>query len=226
MRVLQVEDDPTAAQAVEQMLKSKGYACQTTAYGEEAVDLATDNHYDIILLDIMLPDIDGYEVLRRLQAAGVHTPVLIQSGMIGRDEMEKGVGFGVEDYLVKPFSRSELDQRINTAMERIVKLAAPPRRHPDQYDRRETLRADDNDRDDARRTYPRMRTLKSGQIIYNNANCIADCLILNMSDGGAALQASDVIDLPTQITLKEKQGKSYKCEVCWQHGKKLGVRFV
>ncbi len=109
MRVLQVEDDPTAAQAVEQMLKAKGYACQTTAYGEEAVELAMDNHYDIILLDIMLPDIDGYEVLRRLQIAGVHTPVLIQSGIIGRDEMEKGVGFGVEDYLVKPFRSSLLE---------------------------------------------------------------------------------------------------------------------
>ncbi len=93
MRVLQVEDDPTAAQAVEQMLKSKGYACETTAYGEQAVALATHNDYDIILLDIMLPDIDGYEVLRRLQAAQVHTPVLIQSGLIGRDELEKGAGW-------------------------------------------------------------------------------------------------------------------------------------
>ena len=68
--------------------------------------------------------------------------------------------------------------------------------------------------------------MKGGQIIYNNANCVADCLILNMSDGGAALQAADVIDLPIHVTLKEKQGKSYKCEVCWQHGKKLGVRFI
>jgi DNA-binding response OmpR family regulator len=225
MRVLQVEDDPTAAQAVEQMLKAKGYACQTTAYGEEAVELATDNHYDIILLDIMLPDIDGYEVLRRLQIAGVHTPVLIQSGIIGRDEMEKGVGFGVEDYLVKPFSRSELEERIGTTMSRIAAIAIPPRTRPDHYDRRETIR-DEADDEDARRSTPRHRTLKAGQIVYNNANCIADCLILNTSDGGAALQASDAIELPTRITLKEKQGKSYECEVCWQHGKKLGVRFL
>ena len=98
------------------MMKSKGYACRTTAYGEEAVVLATENHFDLILLDIMLPDIDGYEVLRRLQAANVGTPVLIQSGIIGRDEMEKGVGFGVDDYLGKPFSRNELDQGIDAGI--------------------------------------------------------------------------------------------------------------
>ena len=219
MRVLQVEDDPAAARAVEQMMKSKGYACRTTAYGEEAVALATDNNYDLILLDIMLPDIDGYEVLRRLQAANVNTPVLIQSGIIGRDEMEKGAGFGFEDYLVKPFSRNELDERIGAVMARVAQMAGAA---PDSGDRRDKSRDDEK----VRRSHSRIRTLKGGQIIYNNANCIADCLILNMSDGGASLQATDAIDLPIHITLKEKQGKSYKCEVCWQHGKKLGVRFI
>ena len=130
--------------------------------------------------------------------------MLIQSGMIGRDEMEKGVSFGVEDYLVKPFSRNELYERMGAIMER------------DEF----------QDNAEARRTCARARTLKSGQIVYNSANCVADCLILNMSDSGAALQVSDVIDLPTRVTLKEKRGKSYQCEVCWHHGKKLGVRFV
>ncbi len=222
MRVLQVEDDPAAARAVERMMKSKGYACRTTAYGEEAVELATDNQFDLILLDIMLPDIDGYEVLRRLQAANVNTPVLIQSGIIGRDEMEKGVGFGVEDYLVKPFSRNELDARIDAVMARIDQMATAATSRPDSYDRRDDSRGGE----EARRSQTRFRTLKGGQIIYNNANCVADCLILNMSDGGASLKATDAIDLPIHITLKEKQGKSYKCEVCWQHGKKLGVRFI
>ncbi len=222
MRVLQVEDDPAAARAVEQMMKSKGYACRTTAYGEEAVELATDNQFDLILLDIMLPDIDGYEVLRRLRAANVNTPVLIQSGIIGRDQMDKGVGFGVEDYLVKPFSRTELDERIDAVMARVDQMAAPAPGRADDADRRSESRDDEA----VRRNHPRIRTLKGGQIIYNNANCIADCLILNMSDGGASLQATDAIDLPIHVTLKEKQGKSYKCEVCWQHGKKLGVRFI
>ena len=222
MRVLQVEDDPAAAQAVEQMMASKGDTCQTTAYGEEAVALAVDNDYDLILLDIMLPDIDGYEVLRQLQAAGVHTPVLIQSGMIDRDEMEKGAGFGVEDYLVKPFSRKELNERIGAVMARVDRIASATPAHTDDYDRRDDYRGDGA----VRRNHARIRTLKGGQIVYNNANCVADCLILNMSDGGAALQATDAIDLPTRVTLKDKQGKSRDCEVCWQHGRKLGVRFI
>ncbi len=224
MRVLQVEDDSTAAQAVEQMLKSKGYACETTAYGEQAVALATHNDYDIILLDIMLPDIDGYEVLRRLQAAQVHTPVLIQSGLIGRDELEKGVGFGVDDYLVKPFTRSELAERIETALQR-PKDAEPATstRRPDTFDRRVRPRDDD---EESRRQHGRTRTRKSGQIVYNNANCVADCLILNLSEGGAALQAADFFDVPSTFDLKIHHGETYRCEVCWQHGKKLGVRFV
>jgi len=224
MRVLQVEDDPTAAQAVEQMLESKGYACETTAYGEQAVELATQNDYDIILLDIMLPDIDGYEVLRRLQAAQVHTPVLIQSGIIGRDEMEKGAGFGVDDYLVKPFTRSELAERMETALQR-PDDAKPATRtpRPDESDRRLGPRSGDKE---SRRQHSRIRTLKSGQIVYNNAHCIENCLILNLSEGGAALQAADFFDVPTTFVLKVRHGATYHCEVCWQLGKKLGVRFV
>ena len=222
MRVLQFEDDPAAAQAVEQMMKAQGYACQTTAYGEQAVELAMDTDYDLILLDIMLPDIDGYEVLRRLQAAGVHTPVLIQSGIIGREDMAKGVGIGAEDFLVKPYSRDELDKRINAIMARVDRFAKATPRDPSNDDRRDDFRDDDG----IRRNHTRIRTLKGGQIIYNNANCIADCLILNMSDGGASLKASDAIDLPNHVTLKDNQGQSYECEVCWQHGRKLGVRFI
>ena len=224
MRVLQVEDDPTAAQTVEKMLESKGYSCETTAYGEQAVEMAIENDYDIILLDIMLPDIDGYEVLRRLQAARVHTPVLIQSGIIGRNELEKGAGFGVDDYLIKPFTRSELAERIETTLERPDDTGpATGTRRSDDFERRAGSRSDDNE---SRRQHSRKRTLKSGQIVYNNANCTADCLILNLSEGGAALQATDVFEIPSTFMLKMKNGAIYHCEVCWRLGKKLGVRFV
>ncbi len=228
MRVLQVEDDSTAAQAVETMLESKGYACQTTAYGELAVELAGQNDYDVILLDIMLPDIDGYEVLRQLQAAQIHTPVLIQSGIIGRNEMEKGAKFGVDDYLVKPFTRSELAERIETALQRTGNsmgdtMPATAARHPDTVDRRAAPRGKD---ENIRRQHDRTKTLKSGLIVYSNANCTADCLILNLSDGGASLQAADFFDVPSTFVLKVHHGETYRCKVCWQHGKKLGVRFV
>ncbi len=224
MRVLQVEDDPTAAQTVENMLESKGYACESTAYGEHAVEMAIQNDYDIILLDIMLPDIDGYEVLRRLQAARVHTPVLIQSGIIGRDELEKGAGFGVDDYLVKPFTRSELAEHIETTLDRPDDAEpATSTRRLDDFERRAGPRSDDKEN---RRQHGRKMILKSGQIIYNNANCIADCLILNVSEGGAALQAADFFDVPSTFVLKMHHGVTHRCEVCWQLGKKLGVRFV
>lgn len=224
MRVLQVEDDPTAAQTVEKMLKSKGYDCETTAYGEQAVELAIQNDYDIILLDIMLPDIDGYEVLRRLQAARVHTPVLIQSGIIGRDELEKGAGFGVDDYLIKPFTRSELAERIETTLQRPDDTEpATSTRRLDDFERRVGPRGDDKE---SRRQHGRKRTLKAGQIFYNNDYCIVDCLILNISESGAALQAADFPDVPSTFVLKMRNGATYHCEVCWQLGKKLGVRFV
>ena len=224
MRVLQGEDGPAAAQTVEKMLQSKGYDCETTAYGEHAVEMAIQNDYDVILLDIMLPDIDGYEVLRRLQAARVHTPVLIQSGIIGREELEKGTGFGVEDYLVKPFTRSELAERIETTLQRPDDAEpATSTRSPDKFDRRAGLRSDDKE---SRRQHDRKRTLKSGQIVYKNAHCVADCLILNLSEGGAALQTADFFDVPSTFVLKVHHGETYHCEVCWQLGKKLGVRFV
>ncbi len=223
MRALLVEDDPTAAQAVEQMLKSKGYACETTAYGEQAVELAARNNYDLILLDIMLPDIDGYEVLRRLRAKQVRTPVLIQTGLFGREELEKGVGIGTNHYVVKPFTGSELANRIEAVFARNDDDDPAPREeHGDNDDRRGQARDDEG----IRRQHERMRTLKSGKIIYNNSNCVADCLILNLSDGGAALLTADFFDVPTDLVLKLGHGKTYDCEVCWQHGKKLGVRFV
>jgi DNA-binding response OmpR family regulator len=223
MRVLVVEDDSTAARGIEEMLRSKGHEPQTTGYGMEAVVLASSNDYDIILLDIMLPDIDGYEVLRQLHAAKVHTPILFQSGLIGLSQFEDNTGIGVEDFLVKPFSRNELIGRIEATAERVETGEADPAPPPeDEFDRRHELRDDD----DPRREHPRFRTLKSGKIIYKNSNCLVDCLILNMSDGGAALQAPDFIELPKHFLLEINNGPTYRCEICWQHGKKLGVRFV
>jgi len=147
---------------------------------------------------------------------------LIQSGIVGREEMAKGVGIGAEDFLVKPFSRDELGKHIDAIMARVDHFARATPHDLGNDDRRGDLRDDD----DIRRDHTRVRTLKGGQIIYNNASCIADCLILNMSDGGASLQASDAIDLPNHVTLKDNQDQSYECEVCWQLGRKLGVRFI
>jgi two-component system cell cycle response regulator CtrA len=118
MRVLAVEDESSAARSIEQMLWSKNFIVDSTDLGEDAVELAKRYDYDIILLDLMLPDIDGYEVLRRLRATGVDTPVLILSGLGELDSKLKCLGVGADDYLTKPFDERELTARIQAIVRR------------------------------------------------------------------------------------------------------------
>ena len=118
MRVLLVEDDSSTAKSIELMLASEGFVCDTTDLGEDGLEIGRLYDYDIILLDLMLPDIDGYEVLRRLRAARIVTPVLILSGLSQTDDKVKGLGFGADDYLTKPFDKGELVARIQAIVRR------------------------------------------------------------------------------------------------------------
>ena len=118
MRVLLIEDDSATAASIEMMLKGEGFICDTTDLGEDGLEIGKLYDYDIIVLDLMLPDIDGYEVLRRLRAARVRTPILILSGMAELDNKIKGLGFGADDFLAKPFDRRELIARIQAIVRR------------------------------------------------------------------------------------------------------------
>jgi two-component system cell cycle response regulator CtrA len=118
MRVLLVEDDSSTAKSIELMLKSEGYVVDNTDLGEDGLDLGKLYDYDIIILDLMLPDMDGYEVLKRLRAAKVNTPILILSGLADLDNKIKGLGFGADDYLTKPFDKRELIARIQAIVRR------------------------------------------------------------------------------------------------------------
>ena len=118
MRVLLVEDDNTYADSIELMLKSEGMVIDTTDLGEDGLEIGKLYDYDIILLDLMLPDIDGYEVLRRLRDARVETPVLILSGLTETEDKVKGLGFGADDYLTKPFEKTELLARVQAIVRR------------------------------------------------------------------------------------------------------------
>ena len=118
MRILLVEDDPTTSKSIELMLQNANFNVYATDMGEEGVDLAKLYDYDIILLDINLPDMDGHEVLRQLRNAKVRTPILILSGYDSVEEKLKGFGFGADDYLTKPFERAELVARIHAIVRR------------------------------------------------------------------------------------------------------------
>ncbi len=118
MRVLIVEDDSLTSKSLELTLKAEGMVVDCTALGEDGLEIGKLYDYDIILLDLVLPDMDGYEVLRRLRAARVQTPVLILSGLSDADKKVKGLGFGADDYLTKPFDRAELVARIQAIVRR------------------------------------------------------------------------------------------------------------
>src|SRR6185436_10426143 len=118
MRVLLIEDDSATAQSIELMLQSEGFNVYKTDLGEEGVDLGKIYDYDIILLDLNLPDISGYEVLRTLRVSKVKTPILILSGMAGTEDKVRGLGFGADDYMTKPFHKDELVARIHAIVRR------------------------------------------------------------------------------------------------------------
>src|SRR5207302_201724 len=118
MRVLLVEDDAAMAASIALMLKKESFICDTTDLGEDGLEIGKLYDYDIIILDLMLPDIDGYEVLRRLRAARVRTPILILSGLSELDHKVKGLGVGADDYLTKPFDKRELIARIQAIVRR------------------------------------------------------------------------------------------------------------
>ncbi len=118
MRVLLVEDDPSTARSIELALATEGIVCDTSGLGEEGLELGQIYDYDIIILDMMLPDIDGFEVLRRFRATNIKTPILILSGLTGSDSKIKGLGIGADDYVTKPFNRGELVARIQAIVRR------------------------------------------------------------------------------------------------------------
>jgi two-component system cell cycle response regulator CtrA len=118
MRVLLVEDDPTTSRSIELMLTHANLNVYATDLGEEGVDLAKLYDYDLILLDLNLPDMHGHDVLRQLRLAKIETPILILSGSDDTESKIKGFGFGADDYLTKPFHREELVARIHAIIRR------------------------------------------------------------------------------------------------------------
>ncbi len=142
MRVLLVEDDLIAARGIALMLKSGGLIVDTTDTGEEALELVRHYDYDVVILDLMLPDMEGYEVVRRMRAARQETPVLILSGLSRPAAKVKGFGMGADDFISKPFDKAELVARMQAVVRRSKGYSQPTLRVGDlqlNLDSREVL---------------------------------------------------------------------------------------
>ena len=118
MLPLLIEDDNSTAKSIELALARKGIICDIAQTGQEGVDLGMIYDYDIILLDLVLPDIDGYKVMEKLKAGKIKTPVFILSGLSSADKKIKALELGADDYLTKPFDKAELLARIKAIVRR------------------------------------------------------------------------------------------------------------
>ncbi|WP_041793636.1 response regulator transcription factor CtrA [Pararhodospirillum photometricum] len=118
MRVLVVEDDAATAKSIELVLKREGWVVDTTDSGEDGLEIGKIYDYDIMIVDLMLPDMDGLDLIRHLRASRIATPVLILSGLTESERKVKGLGVGADDYLTKPFDKSELVARLQAIVRR------------------------------------------------------------------------------------------------------------
>jgi two-component system, cell cycle response regulator CtrA len=125
MRVLLIEPDGAMAQSLELMLKSESFNIYTTDLGEEGVDLAKLYDYDVILLELNVPDVSGFEVIRAIRVAKVKTPILIISHNSGVEDKVRGFGMGADDYMTKPFHKDELVARLHAIVRRSKGHATP-----------------------------------------------------------------------------------------------------
>jgi len=123
VRVLVVEDEAKLAALLRRGLRSRGMGVDLASTGEEAIERAAATPYDVILLDLMLPGLDGFEVCRRLRAEEVWSPTLMLTALDDVDDRVRGLDAGADDYLAKPFSFEELMARIRA----LVRRTAPPR---------------------------------------------------------------------------------------------------
>jgi two-component system cell cycle response regulator CtrA len=125
MRALLVEDDITTASGITLMLKSGGAVVDAADTGEEALELVRHYDYDIVVLDLLLPDMDGYDVVRRMRAARNGVPVLILSGLSSPQAKVKGLGAGADDYITKPYDKAELLARVHAVVRRSKGFSQP-----------------------------------------------------------------------------------------------------
>ena len=118
MKILLAEDEIDLNNIVTKYLKKNGYSVESVFNGEEALDYLEYDEYDLIILDIMMPKINGFEVIKKLRSKGNHTPILLLTARNSSEDKVKGLDLGADDYIVKPFDFNELTARIRTIVRR------------------------------------------------------------------------------------------------------------
>src|SRR5687767_15673505 len=133
MRLLIVEDDAPLASGLSRILEAEGHAVDVTARGEDAVAAASQERFDLVILDIGLPRMDGFEVLRRLRSSQTEksgpTPVLVLTARDAVEDRVRGLDLGADDYMVKPFAMPELTARVRALPRRLQGHGRPRRRN-------------------------------------------------------------------------------------------------
>lgn len=120
MKILLIEDDCHAADIIVAALRTEGFTCDTTDTGEDAIQMTRLYQYDGIILDLMLPDMGGMELLRRLRSTKNQTPIIILSGLNGISEKVRGLSAGADDYVEKPCNNKELIARLHAVVRRAM----------------------------------------------------------------------------------------------------------
>jgi two-component system OmpR family response regulator len=126
-RLLVVEDDPNILELLSASLRFAGFSVRTATNGAQAVQVAREDRPDLVVLDVMLPDLDGFEVIRKLRDGGTRTPVVFLTARDATDDKIRGLTLGGDDYVTKPFSLEELTARIRAVLRRTSGQSAAAR---------------------------------------------------------------------------------------------------
>lgn len=207
-RILYVQSDDRMATAVERMLRDEGYDCDRARLGNEGVKLVQDNRYHLILVHLVLPDMDGYEFVRRIRGAKVQTPFLMQSAPSNQASIADRLRLKAVDHLLEPFNRQTLIDRIDAAFAH----AENP-----------------NDAAGAATHVIGKRLARPlpGRIVFDDQRASVSCTIISVSAGGGAIQVDRTdAEYPDQFVLTVPCDKSYRCKTSWRAGNKIGVKFI
>lgn len=233
MRVLFVDDDHALCESIATALRRQGHPCQTAESGEQALALAMETPFDIIVLDVALPDMDGLEVFGLLKWEGIKVPVLLQSGLSSQDLAQRGAVLDDGDFLAKPFNIAQLIARMDTVVARAGKDAKSRSPEPELVGSAASVLEPEESHceqeaagsgADQRR---HERTAMFGAALIMVGDEPLPCVILDVSAGGAALRLTEPDQqCPTLFTLEPLEGAPRRCEVRWRRGDTLGVEFV